>query len=294
LLTRYKNAYKANQLKQKILLLLTNMSEPTHTYRHDSFNLDQAYYYTLLLQINAASFSYGVVYNNKLIAWDANCSLNELAEPQELDELFTANYKHVVIGLPATDFTLVPTTLYRTDKVAEYARFLDVKPDESVLAQQLDDQNFIIYKTPATLVAGVEKFNLKRSVYSSKGWIRASIQTKPLNSEVFVYTDNGIAEFLNFRDGKIRFYNKFEYKSPDDLLYYAAFVAEELSMQPRHTKLLLNGNVLPGDDYNNKLADFFQNVVFNDLEILELPDELKSQQLLTLAALSLCVSSEVL
>ncbi len=198
------------------------------------------------------------------------------------------------MGLPATDFTLVPTPLYSTDKVADYARFLDVKADEKVLAQQLDHNNFIVYKTSERIIAGVEKFDLKKTVYAAKGWIRANAENNPANNELFLNTDNNIAEFLMFKDDKIRFYNKFEYKTADDLVYFAAFVAEELNVYPRNIKLIISGSIKPEDEYSNRLADFFQSIVFNSIDLIELPQELKSQQLLTLAALSLCVSSEVL
>jgi hypothetical protein len=269
------------------------MSEQIYTYRDISFNLSQAYYYTLLIQIDAVSFSYGIAYKKQLIAWDANCSLNELSDPQELAEELSATYKKVVIGLPANGFTLVPRPLFKKDKVADYARLLDVKPAEKVLAQVLDAQNVIIYKVDEKIISAVQKFDLANTVYIGKGWITAMAQKSPANNALYLYTENEKVEFLAFKDGRIRFYNRFEFKSEDDLVYFTAFVTNELNMPPRSTHLKLSGDIKPGDQYNSRLAEFFSEISFSDLQLLELPQQISPQQVSTLATLSLCGSLEV-
>src|ERR1017187_487414 len=115
------------------------MNDHDNIYTDNSFNLYQAYSYTLLLQVDATSFSYAVVYQNRLLVWAQNCDLDELAHPKQLSELLTATYKKVIIGMPATALTLVPKSLFDQEHVAEFARFLDVKEDEKVFAQTLDD-----------------------------------------------------------------------------------------------------------------------------------------------------------
>ena len=122
------------------------MSENNNNYTDNTFNLYQAYSYTLLLQVEASSFSYAVVHNNRLLISAQNCDIDELAHPKQLSDLLSATYKKVIIGLPATGLTLVPKSLFSGDHVADFARFLDVKANEKVFAQKLDDQNMIIYK----------------------------------------------------------------------------------------------------------------------------------------------------
>ena len=109
----------------------------SNNYTDNSFNLYQAYSYTLLLQVDATSFSYAVVYQNRLLVSAQNCSLNELARPQQLADLLSATYKKIIIGLPATGLTLVPKTLFSEEHIAAFARYLDVKETEKVLAQPL-------------------------------------------------------------------------------------------------------------------------------------------------------------
>jgi hypothetical protein len=270
------------------------MSEQIYTFRDPSFNLNQAYYYTLLIQVDAMSFSYAITYKKQLIAWDTNCSINELSDPQELADELTATYKKVVVGLPANGFTLVPVPLFNKNQIANYGRLLDVKPDEGVLAQVLDKQNFIIYKVDEKILSAVQKFDMDNTVYLNKGWITAVAQSNPSNQDLYLHVENGKAEYLYFKDGKIRLYNNFEYKNEDDLVYFASFVVEELELYAQDVHLKLSGNLIPEDRYSLRLAEFFQHIVFFNPQLLELPEQIDSKQVLTLAALSLCGSLEVL
>jgi hypothetical protein len=121
------------------------MAEINYTYQHEDFNPSWAYDYTLLLQVNSADFTCAVVYNNKLMALAEHCNIEELANPDGMAGLL-ANFKDIVLGIDAEAFTLVPVQLFAKDRVADFARFLDVQPDERILAQQLDEDNFIVYK----------------------------------------------------------------------------------------------------------------------------------------------------
>jgi hypothetical protein len=269
------------------------MSEQIYTFRDPSFNLNQAYYYTLLIQVDAMSFSYAITYKKELIAWDTNCNLAELSDPQELAEELNATYKNVVIGLPSSGFTLVPAPLFSKNQIANYARLLDVKPDERVLAQSLDSQNYIIYKVDEKIVSAVQKFDLNNAVYINKGWITAASQNNPTSQDLYLHAENGKAEFLYFKNGAIRFYNNFDFVNEDDLAYYASFVVEELGLYAQSIHLKLSGSLKAEDRFSSRLAEFFPHVTFFNPHLLSVPDQITPQQILTLAALSLCGSSEV-
>jgi hypothetical protein len=261
-------------------------------YHDNSFNLYQAYSYTLLLQVELTSFSYAVVYKNRLLVSAQNCDLDELADPRRLSDLLSATYKRVIIGLPATGLTLVPVSLFEEERIANFARFLDVKADEKVFSQLLDEQNMIVYKTNDALLSAVERFNLNNSVYVAKGWIKAIAKSSPPNNNLYVEVGKNVAQFLYFSSGSLRFYNTFEFKNEDELAYFAAFVTEELNLSREDTTLVLSGDISNDDKNMTRLADFFPKLELNRLQVLELPGQLTSHKLLALAALSLCGSSE--
>ncbi|MFD0750006.1 DUF3822 family protein [Mucilaginibacter calamicampi] len=267
------------------------MGEINYTYRHKDFDLNLAYYYTMVLQVNSTLFTYAVFYNDRLMALAENCILEELVEPTEMVNELLANFKDVVVGVDAEAFTIVPAELYSTDKVAGYARFFDVKEDEKVLAQQLDDDNFIIYKIKAVVFEAIGKFNLDRCVHSSRGWINVIANTNPAYNTIYINIEEGVAELLRFKNGKLRLYNTFEYKTADDLAYAVSVVFKQMGVLQREVHLYLSGAAV-NREYRARLSEFFPVVDINKLKIAKLPEELNSGQLLKLSALLLCVSSE--
>ena len=267
------------------------MGQINYTYQHKDFDLTLAYYYTMVLQVSSTHFTYAVSYNDKLMALAEDCDLEELINPADMaDELF-ATFKDIVVGVDADTFALVPADLYQTDKVAAYARFLDVKEDEKALAQQLDEDNFIVYKISAAVFEAIEKFDLDRCVYSSKGWINALAGTKPAYNNIYANIEDDRVELLRFKNGKIRLYNSFEYKTADDLAYAVSLVFKQTGVLQREIHLSLSGSAI-NKEYKARLSEFFPMVEVNTLKIAALPTHLNSGQLLKLSALLLCVSSE--
>jgi hypothetical protein len=265
------------------------MSNHNQHYRDTDFNPEQSADYTLLVQASPDSFSYAVTGQNKLLVLEENVSLDELDEPTEEHNLLSHNYKQRIIGLPNNGFTFIPDSLFRPDHVADFARFLDVKAGEKVFSQPLDADNQVIYKVEEKLA---DKLSANNVVFAAKGWIMDTAANNPTKENLYLNIDNDKVELLNFREGKLRFYNSFEFKNGDELVYFTSLVIEELQLQPQNITLLLSGDVEQGDKNSSRLSEFFQHVQLNDQKVLDLPGEIASHTVLTLTALSLCGSSE--
>lgn len=268
------------------------MSEYNYNYHDDNFSLDEAERYNLLIQIDKATFSYAITDQDKLVACADMHPLDELTNPQELLDLLSAKYKQVVVGLPANGFTLVPQSLFSPDHITDFARFLDVQSGEKVSAQSLDNNNTIIYKTDNAIINAAEEFGLRNSVFSSKGWITAIAQSNPADHDLYLNLNSTHVEIVTFKGGSLRFYNRFEFQNNDELTYFIALTANELGLQPADVHVYINGDIDTGDKSISHLADFFGQVQLNQLQVVQIPAEIPAHQILSLAALSLCASSE--
>jgi len=270
------------------------MTDQIYNYRDPNTGIYQVNdQYTLLLQVYPESVAYAVVYQNKLFAWCKSCEHKALAEPGQTHEFLNYKYKNVVVALPSTGFTLVPNALYNTDRVASIARFLDTRQNEKVFAQPLDDENHIVFKADEDLTKEVEKFDLQNVTHTSKGWIKAIAANNPASYNLYLNINKNQVEITWFSNGKLRFYNTFAFYSPDELVYYTGLVAKELQLTQRTTNLVISGDISINDKNATLLAEFFNGVNENELKLIELPAEIPAHQILSLTALSLCVSSEV-
>lgn len=269
------------------------MSENNYNYTDDSFSLYQAYSYTLLIQVQSTSFSYAVLQYSRLMAYAEGFNLDELEHPKLLIDILTAPYRKIIIGLPSSGFTLVPKTLFSEEHAADFARFLDVKETEKVFAQTLDNENVIVFKTDENLVSAVKRYDLQNVVHTADGWIKAVARSYPTDNSLYLHIGADTVYFLYFSLGKLRFYNSFEFKNPDELVYFTTFVTGELNLLAAATTLVISGDISYGDHNLTRLTDFYPRIEINGIKVIELPDQLSSHKLMALAALSLCGSSEV-
>lgn len=263
------------------------MNAPDYNYHDETFNLQQAGEYVLLLQIDTASFDYAVIHNNKLLAWETGYPVDELLQPENLADLLNAPYKQVIVGLQPNAYTLIPEAIYSDDHLKNFARFLNVQADEKVFVQQLDTENRVVYKVNQQLADAASKFGLENTVFAPKGWVKAIAGSNPEDA-LYAHVAHKKVTFLYYNYGKLRYLNTFEHYNADELGYYAALVADQLKLQPKHLKICLSGDVIKYGEYMNRLSQFFNDVDTTNLSINQLPIQVTPHNILQLSALTLC------
>ena len=268
------------------------MTEQTLTYRDEALNLDEAYYYALLIKVASSSFSYAITYKNKLLAYNDDCSLSELTEPLYMQDILCARYKKLIIALPSTGFTLIPKNLFSTDHLAQIGHLLDVQENEQIIAKLLDADNYIVFKLDSQFLEGLKQYGLQNVVFKPTGWIKALAQKNPENHQLFVDISHNKVDIAYFQNFRLRFYNNFDYTNADDVVYYAAMVARELALAPAELSIMVSGALTEEDAVHSLLHDFFGEVSINSSASIELPEHIAPQHVFSLVSLSLCESSE--
>ncbi len=264
------------------------MSNRNYQYLDPDFSPEKTKKYTLLVKADNTKFSFAITEKNKLLVLAEGLDIGALSAPADENDFLFKNYKQCIIGLAANTFTFVPVSLFNPDKVADFARFLDVQDSEKIFSQPLDDENQVIFKAgePA-LPAITNKFDLKNVVFAPKGWIMA-LRGNSAKNTLFLDISDGKVEILNFTDGRLRFYNGFEFENEDELVYFTSFVAGELQLAPETITVILSGQVEADDKNFNRLSEFFNKVELNEAAVVEMPAKFPSHSSLALTALSLC------
>jgi hypothetical protein len=266
------------------------MSEYTHPFRDSTFNLAQAYNYTLLMLIDEDTFIYAITYKDMLLAYDYDCSVVELQEPRELQELLTAGYKNVIISFVECGLTLVPRKIFHVDNIADLARMLDVKSDEKVLAEVMDDKNMVIYKVNDKIITSADRFKQRQIVFNGTGLVKAIGRNNPPDNNIYLNVMGDKLDIVYFKDGTLNYFNSFRFNSSDDAIYFIGLVLQELSLSVHDTTLMVSGNINAGEPLYEHLAGFFPKINLNRIQLMELPVQLPPHHMLPLAALSLCAS----
>ncbi|MBS1529405.1 MAG: DUF3822 family protein, partial [Bacteroidetes bacterium] len=229
------------------------MDNLSYQYLDSSFSPDKAAKYTLLLQGDSSRFSFAVTEKNKLLVLSNHLGWDIFDDPENNSLLFI-NYGRRIIGLPCSGFTFIPVSLFNPEKVADFARFLDVKAEEKVFSQPLDHDNQVIFKICGELLGKVSgRFSLNDIVFAPKGWILAAGGDGPSSQDMYLNVTVNTIEILNFREGKLRFYNSFNFMNEDELAYFVMVAANELQLQPESVNVILSGDIESGDGNFNRL-----------------------------------------
>lgn len=80
--------------------------------------------------------------------------------------------------------------------------------------------------------------------------------------KMFVHVNNGHFEIIVIENRKLQFYNSFDYKTPEDFIYYILFTAEQLHLNPELFSIDLLGNINEDDPLYSMVYSYVRNVNF--------------------------------
>ncbi|WP_175403985.1 DUF3822 family protein [Mucilaginibacter sp. PPCGB 2223] len=269
------------------------MSNSRYNYYDPEFNPEEAQGNSLLILITGDTFSFSVIQleSGKVLVWGEQYPIDELVTPASLKQILAADYNSVKIGIQSLSFTIVPDELFEREKLTQYGQFLDKDADDVLLVNKLDAQNYVVFKIdPATAAAVSANFNLDLVYFAGKAWIAGVNFSRPYNQPLYIHIEGDFLQLLYCNEGRLRFYNTFEFSNPDEVMYYTIMVANELGLNLDATSVILSGDISIADRKIHRINDLLPKVYFNQNHVVTLPEGFISHQILMLAGLSLCES----
>lgn len=89
--------------------------------------------------------------------------------------------------------------------------------------------------------------------------------------KMFVHVSDNHFEIVVIQNQKLQLYNTFEYKTPEDFIYYLLFTAEQLFLNPENFKLELLGKITEGDPLYNIAYKYVRNTNLFDVGFMAGP-----------------------
>ena len=83
--------------------------------------------------------------------------------------------------------------------------------------------------------------------------------------QLFVHVSESHFEIIVLQNQKLHLYNSFEYKTPEDFIYYLLFTAEQLQLNPENFKLKLLGSIVENDTLYQIAFKYIRNVSLLDV-----------------------------
>ncbi|MEO7976507.1 DUF3822 family protein [Flavobacterium sp.] len=87
--------------------------------------------------------------------------------------------------------------------------------------------------------------------------------------KMIVNFNYGHFEIIVVQNQKLLLFNSFEYKTPEDFIYYLLFTAEQLSLNPESFQLELLGTIDKSDAFYAIVYKYIRNISFMDVSSLQ-------------------------
>ena len=89
------------------------------------------------------------------------------------------------------------------------------------------------------------------------------------DKKMFVHMASGHFEIIVVQNQNLLLFNSFDYKTPEDLIYYLLFTAEQLNLNPETLKLEFLGDIAENDSLFNITYKYIRNVSLFDVTNLQ-------------------------
>ena len=165
--------------------------------------------------------------------------------------------------------TLVPSELFDHKNSLNYLKYTatiqtnDLAANDLILHEQINNvyipnveiNNFIF-----------EKFKAFNFYHYSSLLIEkfSNTHTDKFSQKVFLNVNDSFIDILYFKNKQLIFFNSFDYKSKEDIIYFLLFIFSELSINPENIHLVCCGLI----DLESELYALLYNYIRN-IELLE-------------------------
>jgi hypothetical protein len=248
-------------------------------------NITEKKYQKLTIQVSltAMSFSSLDTLNHKVLTLEetifdtdnSNFKLEEVIT-QILNEnpIFKTSYDEVEVLYDNHLSTFVPAPMFNEMYLGSYLQYntkvyetdffdfdtLSTYPIHNVYVPYVNINNIFVEHFGTFTYKHVSTILVSRLLERSK-----NIDDK----KMFVHLAVHHFEIVVVQNQHLLLYNTFEYKTPEDLIYYLLFTAEQLNMNPEIFKLEFLGNIEENDSFYKIAYKYIRNVSIlntNDLQ----------------------------
>jgi phosphoribosyl-ATP pyrophosphohydrolase len=241
---------------------------PSFSKIDESFRESNSPDYDLVLQITDRSCEYSIFdhANNKFIALESY----GVPLPSVIDRnhWLKNSFRSVRIIVENNRSTLIPFALFEEAEKDTYLNFsVETENDEKVLFDRLTQldivnifgvnntlHNQIVGLFPGAMVCHVS------SVLIESIWM--NFKNLITDKQILIFVREEAFNMIIFEKKQLVYSNAFNFREPEDFIYYVIFVMEQLNLNPEEVPVTLLGKISTKTPYFDFIFKYIRNVDF--------------------------------
>lgn len=179
-------------------------------------------------------------------------------------------YDEIVILHSNNLSTFVPTALFNEEFLGSYLQYnTKVFETDFFTFDELEkyEMNNVYIPYVNTNNFFIDQFGSFDYKHSNSILVSKLLDFSKNNEErkMFVHLSESHFEIIVVQNQKLHLFNSFDYKTPEDFIYYILFSAEQLQLNPESFKMELLGNIIESDVYYQIAYKYIRNVSLFDV-----------------------------
>lgn len=167
-------------------------------------------------------------------------------------------------------FSLVPEHLYEKEqgpKILSYTSKL-AKGDHIYSDHWKISEAMLVYACPLPMIDWIKKHFPNAAIAHAGTAMEKLVQMVPKSDQfAYLHINPGTADFYVAKEGRLQWYNNFDYTTEEDLLYFILYALEQNRVIATELELHLSGHVLKGDKLQALLNRYIGTIMEINLPI---------------------------
>lgn len=185
-----------------------------------------------------------------------------------------SDYDQVIIIHSNNLSTFVPTALFDAEYLGSYLQFnTKVFETDFFAFDELNNYEMNNVYIPYVNMNNyfIDQFGTFDYKHANTILVNKLLDFSKNNEELqlFVHVSDSHFEIVVIQNQKLQLYNTFEYKTPEDFIYYILFTAEQLHLNPESFKLELLGKIAVDDSLYKMAYKYVRNTNLFDVSFMQ-------------------------
>lgn len=202
--------------------------------------------------------------------------LNHSTTPEELlmeiehfiseNEMLQQKFEEVSLIYSTTVYGLVPVNLFDESKASEYLKFNSkILANDYIAHDILENQDIVVVYIP---FMNINNFFFETygsfNYYHSISVLLKTILEKEKYSlpKMYLHFQQQSFDCIILKNGNLQLCNTYNYKTPEDFIYYTLFCFEQLKLDPETLPVILCGAIEKNNAIYNIAYTYIRNIEF--------------------------------
>ncbi len=223
-------------------------------------------------------------FENKLTPEELLLELSDLFKNQEI---LQENFIEVSVVYATSLYSVVPTPLFDENIASEYLKLNSkILANDYVAYDSLENHNITIVYIPFVNINNYlfDRFGNFKYFHTTTLLVKNILDREKHSKEpqLFINIEKDIFDLIILNKGTLHLCNTYEYKSPEDLIYYVLFCLEQLQLNPDTIPCNLSGEIKKTDTNYLLIYTYIRHISFMNIDSLVEINQKESHEKTTL------------